>query len=243
MFLRRVPSFPTPAMISREIQKHLGPHKIATVTDLHYSRSVSSHLSLSSHVYVSLSLLISLSSQLALSLLSHSLSLSLFSMKMAMCEVCVMCLCVVWCCVVLRDAAWCCVLMWLYRAVLCCAVLCVCAFRSCTENNAPVCTFSKRPPVCRQNAPVYMRHGRFDGTHESVLNVHTGASRADCPLSVCLSRSFCRLSFLLSLSLVGSLFLFSVPLTVSTRPVGSQCTHGSDLTRVPESVGIGPIRC
>ena len=47
-----------------------------------------------------------------------------------------------------------------------------------------------------------MTQGRFDGTHGSVLNVHTGASRADC-LSDCLSiLSHVSLSSLMCLSVV-----------------------------------------
>ena len=60
------------------------------------------------------------------------------------------------CCVMLltlRVVVWCREVLWLYRAVLC-----VCAFRSCTENNAVCiiktvpCVLSKRSRVCRQNA-------------------------------------------------------------------------------------------
>ena len=61
---------------------------------------------------------------------------------MTLCDVCLMCLCIVWCCVVL----------WLYRAVLC-----VCVSRSYTENNAVKtiitlpCVLSKRSRVRRQD--------------------------------------------------------------------------------------------
>ena len=67
------------------------------------------------------------------------------------------------------------------------------------------------------------------------MKVHTGASRA-----VRLSVSF-SISLSARLSLVGTLFLFSMPMTMSTHPVGSLCTHGSDLPFVPECVGLGPF--
>ena len=78
-----------------------------------------------------------------------------------------------------------------------------------------------------KTAVCHVKHGRVDGTHGGVLNVHTGASRADCisaHLTLALSA---RLSF--SLFLLSALFLFSVTMTIGTRPVGSLGARGSDL--------------
>ena len=83
-------------------------------------------------------------------------------------------------------------------------------------QNAPVCTFETLPCLPSKR-PCHVRHGRFDGTHGSVLKVHKGASRADC-LSVCLSVyvSLCfSLFFFLSLLFLSRRSLF---LSVSCRP-------------------------
>ena len=83
-----------------------------------------------------------------------------------------------------------------------CVVLCVCALRSCTENNA-VCTF-KTLPCVPSKRPCHFRHKRVDGTHASVLNAHTGASRQSLSLSLF---SLSLFSVFLSLSISSDLYL------------------------------------
>ena len=143
--------------------------------------SFSSHLSLFSifiHLLIFICLLISL---------THYFSL--FSMTMAMC------LCVLWCCVVLRVVV----------VVSCC----LCA-RFVLALKTTLCVHSKRSRVCRQNARVTLDTVVLRA--HSVLSVHTGASRADClslSLSLCSSLSLSSLLFssLLFSSLVMFLFL------------------------------------
>ena len=44
--------------------------------------------------------------------------------------------------------------------------------RRCDGCSVPVCAFKMLPCVSSKR-PCHIRHGRFDGTHGSVLNVHT----------------------------------------------------------------------
>ena len=92
----------------------------------------------------------------------------LFWSEMAHRDVCVSCILVCALCVVV----WLYVSLWLYCAVLCWSVWCVCCFCSLflLKNNA-VCTFNTLPCL---TSVCHVTHGRFDGTHGSVLNVHTG---------------------------------------------------------------------
>ena len=109
----------------------------------------------------------------------------------------------------------------------------VVSFRSCCTENNGVCTFktlpcvlSKCSRVCRQNARVSHKTHPLDGTHGSVLQVHTGASRADCisvPLFILsnISLFLCPSLFLsLSLFLLSALFFCSMAMTMIARPVG-----------------------
>ena len=113
---------------------------------------------------------------------------------------CVMCLCVVRCVLLL-----CVVVLWLSCACCCghgCGCGCVCEFRSFLHIKTLPCVLSKRP--------CHKRQGRFESTHGSVLNEHTGASQA---LSPSLSLSpVCRssnASLVMSLSVLMYLRLFS----------------------------------
>ena len=118
---------------------------------------------------------------------------------------------------------------------VCCVLLCVVRFfLSGTEKrsrvyvqNAPVCTFKTPASHWTRAFSKYTRK-RFERSHGSVLNVHTGESLSPrvsllSYVSFFLSRS---LSARLSLSLVGSLCLFSITMTMIASPVGSLCTHG-----------------
>ena len=122
----------------------------------------------------------------------------------------------------LRVVVWCCVLVGVVVVVVVC--LCVLFFVFC--GKTALCVHSKRSRLYFRNAPVsaikkrpcHIRHGRFDGTHGSVLKVHKGASRADC-LSVCLSvcvSLYFSLPFSLSLTSL-SLSRRSLFLSVSCR--------------------------
>ena len=163
---------------------------------------------------------------------------SQMSLSLSVCNVLVCCVMLVILCCCTVPYGWavpvvvvvsCCAVCARFVPLLVFSLLC-----SCTENNA-VCTF-------------------FDGTPGTVLKIHNGASRAvSLSVSLCthvsvsrrlsvypslplllsfLSISICfvsRRSLFIYLSLFGSLFLFSKTMTLSTRPVGSLCTHGSDL--------------
>ena len=141
------------------------------------------------------------------------------------------------------------------RGVCCvCAVWCVA--RPGTRKT-PVCRFktspcvgSKRLCVCRHHAhmlknmcAVCQSWRRFEPTHGGVLNLHTGGALSLSPF-LCLSlpsssvpsfSSFVLFLFSLLVSLFFSVssqlsvFLFSMTMTMIARPVGSLCTHGSDL--------------
>ena len=106
--------------------------------------------------------------------------------------------------------------------------------------------------MCACKTPVshstraFWRHTRrrFESTHGGVLNLYThthtrhqqqrdGQTPTDVSLLIYISlhMSVClliRLSFSLALSGRLSFFLFSMTMTMSTRPVGSLCTHGPD---------------
>ena len=186
-------------------------------------------LSLSLSSQLALSLSSSLSYQMSLAPLSDLRCLLLLSLSSHWQRQCKICLCnvFVWCCVLLLcGVAWCCVVLRVDVVVPFCTV---CAFSSCTANIG-VCTF--------KTLPYYIRHGHFDGTHGSVLKVHTGESRANSP-SFCLSVSL-SLSLFLSVSCRLSLSVLNDN-DKSSRPVGSLCTHGSDLPWVPECVGLHPF--
>ena len=121
-------------------------------------------------------------------------------------------------------------------------VLCVVRFFvSCNE---------KRSRVYVQNAPV--SHGtreRFERTHGRVLKFASSLT-ISASLLVSISSLMClspltRLSFSLSLSISLSSSSLSVTLsktmTMIARPVSTLCTHGLDLTSVPECDGRGPL--
>ena len=159
------------------------------------------------------------------------------------CDMCGVCMCRVVCRVVCR--AWLCVcvesvwdgrFVFLCCGVLSCVVVCgvglcvglcvVCrgAFLLCLAQKTLPCVRSKRSRVYFQNARVTKDTG--------VLNVHTRA------FSTCtrerLSLLFSRLSPLVSPSLFFSCVSLSfsslsLTMTMITRPVGSLCTHSSDL--------------
>ena len=104
-----------------------------------------------------------------------------------------------------------CVLCWAVCCVLvCCYVLgCACCCGACVSSclplkNAPVCTFKTLPCVLSKR-PCHIGHGRFESTHGSVLNVHTGEPLSSFLLSLssrlCLSLLFSWLSSHTSLSL------------------------------------------
>ena len=107
-------------------------------------------------------------------------------------------------------------------------------FLSCTEN-APVCTFKTFPCVPSKRL-CHKGHGRLERTHENVFNLHTGASLSSLLASL-LSRVSLSL-LLVSLSFFSSL---SVTMTILTRPVGSLCTHSSDLPLKPECKDRDPF--
>ena len=125
-----------------------------------------------------------------------------------------MCLCVVMCC------------GWAVRVVVvvsCCAV-CVRVSFLLALGNAPVSTFKnalvcifKTLPCVPLKRPFHMRHGRFDGTHGSVLKVpHECVSGR---LSVCpsLPSYVCPSLRSLCSSLSRSLVSVSVSLSLSCR--------------------------
>ena len=132
-----------------------------------------------------------ISSSLSLSHLRCLSLFSLFSMTVAMCDVCNECVCVL--CVVLL-----CDVLWLGCACCCgCIVLCCVCARPVPLLVVPfLCSCTGNDPCVPSKQPCLTWHGHFDGTNGSVLKIHTGASRADC-LSVCLFSS-------LSLSLFSS---------------------------------------
>ena len=113
------------------------------------SRSLSSHLFLSSHVslsFLSLCSHVSLLTDLSVSLfhLSPFTSLSLFPMQCVMCMLCVVLCCVVLCCVVLCCVVLCCVVLW-------CVVLWWWWWLWC----GPVCSAHVSVDISAQDAPNY----------------------------------------------------------------------------------------
>ena len=110
-------------------------------------------------------------------------------------------------------------------------VLCgVCVWCGTLKN--PPCVRSRRLCVYPENARMFNTCGRFRRTHGGVSNLHTEGFSAFSVflalslLSVC--PSFCLFSSLLFSFLFLS-SLLSVTMSMITRPVGSLCTHGSDM--------------
>ena len=145
---------------------------------------------------------------------------------------------VLWCAVLCRYV-WCWCWCWCAMCGVWC-LWCVVSVRVLIQN-ASVCRF-KTSPCVPPKRPCHIQHGRFGGTHGGVLNLHTHTHKTptterqtdtDRRLSfylhlssnVCLSS---HTSLFLSRSQCSSFFLFSMTMTMSTRPVGSLCTHGPD---------------
>ena len=113
--------------------------------------------------------------------------------------------------------------------VVCRGDVCV---SSCLAPKTLPSVRSKRSRVYFSKRPCHKGHGRFERTHESVFNVHTGASLS---LLSCLPLSCSRVFLSLSFSSL------SVTMTMITRPVGSLRTHNFDLPQGPECKGRGPF--
>ena len=124
-----------------------------------------------------------------------------------------------------RVSLWLCVAcccVWLCVVVCCCVlVLCVCVSSCLALKNASVCTF-KTLPCKLSKRPCLTRHGRFEGTRGSVLNVHTEAfcmySQESLSPSSRLSLSS-HVSLFFSVSFHHSLFLFSLENSFSNNDI------------------------
>ena len=133
--------------------------------------------------------------------------------------------------------ACCCVLLWLYRAVLGVRVSFVSLWFLffVLALKTSLCVHSKRSRVYFQNAPacavkkpVSQGHGRFDGTHGSVLNVHTALFSSLSFLSQLFSFTFSSLSRLISLSFLSSLTsLHSISLFLLLSPLSLLVWNGT----------------
>ena len=115
----------------------------------------------------------------------------------------------------------------------------------CTFKSSP-CVSAKRPHVEHMRAFCQYTRRPFECTHGGVLNLSTGGL-SHSPLLLLSFLSLFLRSFSLSLlsatlcSLLSALFSsLSVTMKMITRPVGSLCTHGSDLLQ-RQSVGFGPF--
>ena len=139
-------------------------------------------------------------------------------------SVCVGCVLMMWCAELCRYV-WCWVVCWVV-SVVCGVLLCVLRVWRGLFNMRAFCRHTRK---------------RFEPTHGDVLNLHTGRREVRgslISLSSLLSFSplfllslFLRSlpSFSFSFSSFSISFSLSETMTVITRPVGSLCTHSSDL--------------